>query len=300
MTKIVIIGSSISGYTVAMNLRRLIADSSITIVSQSQDSFYDRRRLLDLISGTIKEKEIFFADEASLKDNSIGLEKPHKIAAVSCSRKQLYYKEKGGIEYDFLVIASGAKPVLPEIPGIKKEGVFSFYSLDDVRAISKLLIEDHVCVVGSDEFSLGLAKAISDKYKAEVKLLSNKVFDSALLTDKIEVIDSQPLEIIGEGQVQAVKLETGKIIAASAVVFCGNSKPAADFLRGTPVDLQDGFVQVDNSMCTSVREIFACGAVAAINDIPQVSIDWDECINQAGIVSENLAKIIKAQICQTC
>ena len=267
MNNVVIIGASVSGHDIALRLREKDKNCQITLISEENYPPYDHFKLTDFISGIIPEKDIFLCPEELYKQQNITFLKGKKAGSLNTQKKLVYFKDKGSIGYDILVIASGRSPVLPEIPGARKEGVFRLYTLDDTKELLKRYFTETVCIAGEDAFALRIAESISEKYKVEVKLLSSKVFDPGLIPKSVEVIDDSIQEIIGEGEAQAVKLASGKAIAISAAIFMGNYKSNLEFLKNTEVAVKDDLVVVDSSMQATVKNIFACGSVVRRNSV---------------------------------
>jgi len=299
MTRIVIIGASVAGHTTAIKLREQDKDCSITLLTEENYPSYDRRRLLEFFAGTIKEEEIFLNSEDFYQKNEINFIKGKEVDAINQERRLVYFKEKGNIEYDFLIIASGRSVSLPEITGIRKEGVFTLHSLDDFKILRNQLFHDTICVVGSDEHALNLGKLIASKYKVGIKLISHNEFDSSLILPGIEVIQSQLQEIIGEGMVEAIKLEQGKAIGVSMVVFMDELKGNIDFLKNTDIKICEDLILIDEGMRTSGDRIFACGSVASRKEaLGKIKI-WDDAIMDSICVVGNFIKQKKEQTCQT-
>jgi len=299
MPKIVIIGASIAGHTVAAQLRELDKECGITLLTEESFPLYDRRKLTDLLAGTVKEKDLFLADEDFYLQRNIAFLKEKKVSTVNQERKTVYFKERGTLDYDFLIIASGRKAEPPEVPGAKKKGVFCFNSLSDYKEFSQQFIGHPICVSGSDDAALTLAKALADKYKVEVRLLSRNAFDPALLIPQIEVVNSAIQEIIGEGEVQAVKLQDGKAIGVCAVIFLETLKGSIEFLKNINVELIDGCIAVDEAGRTGAESIFACGAVARLKGSEQKIKNWDDAIAEGTRVAHALIKQMKGETCQT-
>ncbi|TRZ50265.1 hypothetical protein D4Q80_00590 [bacterium] len=265
MNRIVIIGASVAGHSTAVALREKDKSVPITLISDEPYRLYDRRRLRDYLAGTVKEEELFPCRENFYPENNIDFLKEKKAVAVNLKKKTVTFKDREAIAYDFLVIASGRKISLPDIPGAKKEGVVTLQTLKDFQDFSVRLIVDSVCVAGSDEAALDIAGVISERYK-------------------VEVINGEPLEIIGEGQVQAVRLKEGKVIGASVVVFATGFKSNIDFLKDTPVNIENNFIVVDERMRTNIENIFACGAVCG-------RTSWDEAIRDSIIIADNIISL---------
>lgn len=301
MPKIAIIGASAAGSTSALKLREKVPDSSITLITQESYPCYDRRRLLDLMASTIKENELFLASEELYARNNITFLKNKKVSSLNPSRRLLYFKEKGTLEYDFLLIASGRKFLLPEIPGAKRNGVFTLEDLSDYKEFIEhiRIIRSPVCVVGSNAWAWAIAKIIASTYKIEVKLISSNPVEGAELLKELEVINSPLAEIIGEGEVQAVKLKDGKAIGVSSVVFLDELKCNIDFLKNTDLNIEQDFISTDDTMRTNIENIFACGTVARRKTGTDKAKDWDEVMIEAENFADCLLKQMKGETCQT-
>lgn len=267
MNNIVIIGASVSGHNIALRLREKDPDCAITLIGEENYPAYDHLKLADFISGIIPEKDIFLCREGLYQEKNINFLEGKKAATLNTQKKLVYFKDKGSIKYDYLVIASGRSPTLPELPGARKEGVFRFYTLDDAKEFLKRYISEPVCLVGSDTLALKIAEAISEKFKVEVKLITRKAFDPGSIPRNVEIIHDPVKEIIGEGQAQAVKLERGKAVSISAVLFMDDYKSNIDFLKDTDVRIKDDFVVIDGWMQTTVENIFACGSAVAKDSV---------------------------------
>jgi len=217
--------------------------------------------LADLINNVISEKDIFLCNEDDYSSLGISFIKNKKVGSLNIQKKLLYFKDKGSINYDILVIASGRSPVIPDIPGAKKEGVYRFYTLNDVKGFIQSYVSHPVCIVGSNSFALKMAEAVSEKYSVEVKLLSHAAFDPSDIPQNTEIINDSIVEIIGEGETQAIKLASGKALGVCAVLFMDDYKSNIDFLKGTDIQTKDDFIIVDGWMQTNQDNIFACGSV---------------------------------------
>lgn len=299
MAKVVIVGASIAGQTTATKLREQDKDCSITLLTEEKYLPYDRRRLVDFLSGTIKEESLFLTNRDFYQENNINFVQEKKVIAVNTQKKFVLFKDKGNIEYDFLVIASGRRPLLPEIPGARKNGVFALYSLDDYKELANRIISDPVCLIGSDEITLAVANAIATKYKVEVKLISGKAIDSSLLSPEVEVINAPLKEIIGEGEVQAVKIADGKAIGVSMAVFRDEFKSNIEFLKNSNIEISEDAILVDTGMQANTERIFACGSVARIRYEPPKLKTWDDVIGENNLLVTGLTKQMKGEICQT-
>jgi thioredoxin reductase len=130
-----------------------------------------------------------------------------------------------------------------------------------------------------------MAEVITEKYGVEVKLLSRRAFDPADIPANTEIIHDSLLEVIGEGETQAVKLKSGKAFGVCAVLFMDNYKSNIDFLKNTEVQVRDDFILVNGWMCTNNEDIFACGSVVKKDSIVISMMLVDNIINKLGETS---------------
>jgi len=288
MKKIVIIGASVSGHCIALGLRERDLSSQITLITEENYPAYDRLRLPDFISGITLEQNLFLGNEDFYQQHNINFLKSKKVASLNTQKKLIYFKEKGNLEYDFLVIASGRSPSIADIPGAKKEGVFRLYNLDDTKELLKRYISEPICIIGSNSLALKTAEALAIKYSSEIKFLTHSVIDPSLVCQGIEVIQDDICEIIGDGQTEAIKLKQGKVIAVSAVLFMDNYKSNIDFLKNSNVEIKDDFVVVNETLKTNIENIFACGSV--INK---------DSVGISLIAVESIIKQMGQEVCQT-
>ncbi len=291
MLRIAIIGASIAGHTVAVSLREKNKNCSLTLITEEPHPLYDRRRLSEYLAGRIEEKDIFLYSEEAYKQNEITFIKENKVIGINTHKGLIYSKDRSNIEYDFLVICSGRSFSLPEIPGIRKSGVFRLYSFADFKGFFTHLISEPVCLVGSNEFAFNLACAIAAKNK-EVKLISQINFKHSPPSPKIEIIESQLMEIIGESGAQAVRFKEGKIIGTSLVAFMDGLKSNIEFLKNTDIEVHNDLICVDEGMRTNLNNVFACGSVCSRRDEAPTLKSWDDIIGEGRCLASNLTQML--------
>lgn len=107
---------------------------------------------------------------------------------------------------------------LPQIPGAKKKGVLLLTSKEGLKKLDSFLINDTVCISGSVEAALNLGRSINEKYKVEVKVVTEGRSEE-ILPSGIEIMNSPIQEIVGEGRAEAVKFKDGKAVGACLVLF---------------------------------------------------------------------------------
>ena len=188
------------------------------------------------------------------------------------------------IKYDKLVIATGSMPIKPKwLVGGDKENVFTIPKdkiyLEEMK--EKLASCKKVVVIGagfigvefSDELTKGGHEVMLVEKQPEILALAFDIelserIEELLKSRGVKVITGNGIsEIVGEGKVEAVKLENGDVLDCDAVVLSIGYKPNVGLARkaGIYVD-ESGFIAVDEYMRTHVKDIFALGDCAQKRD----------------------------------
>ncbi len=285
MKKIIIIGNSAAGITAAETIRELDKDSALAIISAEPFFVYDRCRILNLIGNRVKEKDLFLKNEDFYESNSIELLLEREVVGINFDRKRIFFKTKGFLDFDSLVIATGSSVKLPALKGIAKQGVVALNGLSDIKFIlENLPIAHTVIVVGEDDLAQGVARSIAQK-GIEVKLIGK-------MSEPLEGVDvisgNMIMEILGDADVKAVRLCSNKVIGASLVIFAGPRTPNVDFLKETPLKLNKG-VLVDGGMRTNIPFVFAAGDVVEFLDKDKIP-GWDSAVQEARIAAQILCQ----------
>ena len=294
MTRIVIIGNSAAGFSCCEALIKYSGDYEITVISEETALPYKRNLLIDYLSGNIQESELFFCTADFYEKNRVRFLKNSKAIRLD-SRKQQVVLKDNKISYDYLVISTGTKVNIPDIPGNSKDGVYAFYALEDIQKVrQQLILGDTVCVAGDADLCLRLSQAIVAKEK-QAKIISSPKPESFIATEKAEWLENLEVsEIIGEGaELKALKLNNGKVIGTSLVMFVGNYLPNTDFLKESGIKTDEGYICVDETMRTNIENIFACGSVSKIENQPLKSKSWQDTVREGTLTGSTLITLLE-------
>ena len=286
MKRIVILGNSAAGISAAEAVREKDKESKLSIVCAEPFFPYHRHKILSLLEGKIKERDLFYRDQDFYKNNAIGLFPEKEVVGLNLKKKKLVFKDKDFIEFDKLIIATGTQVTLPHMKGIQKEGVVAINGLKDIKFILDTSPIVHTAiVVGEDEVAEEVARIMAGK-KIEVKYFGNL---SPSLEGVEAILDNPIVEILGDSEVKAVRLSSSKVIGASLVIFSGPRQPRVDFLRDTDIKINKGIL-VDAHMRTHVPFVFAVGDVSESID-RQKSLGWESAQNEGKIAGGILCQI---------
>jgi NAD(P)H-nitrite reductase large subunit len=312
MRNFVIIGNSAAGLSCAEAIRQEDKQSKIMVVSDEDYPAYCRCLISYYLAGELGEDKLIYRADSFYRENQIQLFLNKKVIAVEPKKNCIKFEDKTRMNYDILLIATGSSPKMPQILGIKKRGVLGFRTIKDAKDINSLAAVSSVaCILGGGLIGLKVAYALK-KRNVEVKVIvrSKQIlsqmldFQAAGFIQKrleqegIEIIFGQEVsEIIGNGQVRAVKLSSGKVIGCSLVVVAKGVCPNTQLLKDASVNMERA-IMVDSHLRTNILNIYAAGDVCQSYDLvlqrPLVNALWPMAVEQGRIAGLNMSGKIAA------
>jgi nitrite reductase (NADH) large subunit len=275
--KIVILGNNVAGTTAAKALRDADADAEIAIYTDESSPYYARPKLIDLISGVIKEDEMLFFPREWYEKSRIQLHLGSKVERVYPKARTVSV-DGTSVGYDRLVLANGASSFLPPLKGLPKENVFTLRTLDDAKRImAAARTAKEVVIIGGGLLGLETARALATGFKdlhitvleyAEHLLMRQLDHEGATILQKwVEnggtkvLTKSETDEVLGDMKVTGVRLKDGRTVPADMVIVSAGARPNLGLAKDAGLKVNRGVV-VDSSLRTSDPDIFALGDVA--------------------------------------
>jgi nitrite reductase (NADH) large subunit len=272
----VIVGSGLAGTIAAKTLRELDPRVGIEILGEERHPYYPRPNLIEYLAGRLPRERIFAFPEGWAEKQGIALRLGATVARIRGDARTVETAEGASLPYDVLLLATGARPLLPSVAGIARKGVFVIRTLDDAEALIGFLSGNRRAVVlGGGLLGLEIARAIRGR-GAEVRVV--EFFDRLLprqldagaamiLKDQIErsgivvQLAAVAREILGEEGVRGVRFESGGEVEADAVVIAAGIAPEIGLAKAAGLKTGRGIV-VNDRMRTSADGIFAAGDAA--------------------------------------
>ncbi|MFC1658237.1 NAD(P)/FAD-dependent oxidoreductase [Candidatus Omnitrophota bacterium] len=307
MKNFVIIGNSAAGISAAEAIRSKDRESKISVISNEDYQAYCRCLISYYLAGEISEKELIYRPESFYKENALNLLLNQKVVKVEPKKNRLVFEDKSSLDYDTLLIATGASAKLPaDLKGIRKRGVFGLRTITDTKEIMNLAqVSSSACILGGGLVSLKAAYGLHRR-KQELKIIVKSNFVLSQMLDEkgaglfmkrfqeagIEILTGRDIsEILGNGDLKAVKLDSGKVIACSILVVGKGVEPNIGLIKDTQVKTDKGIL-VDEYMRTNTPNIYAAGDVAQTHDIAYnnsaVNALWPNAVQQGRIAGRNM------------
>jgi nitrite reductase (NADH) large subunit len=244
------------GTKFAAAMSRFDATADVRVIGDEPS--YDRTQLIHLLDGTRRRDAIFFPPAAT----------PGRVAEIDRRDKTVRLADPGdrpvAVAYDILVIATGAKPVRPHVPGI--EHALTFRRLEDVDRILALSPRS-ATVVGAGTLGLELADALNARgcgvtvVQAAGRIMERHL-DVATSTALREALEAQGIRFLLGARLSAVGPDfvdiDGFRLHSDVVVLATGVIPDDGLAMMAGLQCNQGVV-VDDDMRTSDPSIFAVG-----------------------------------------
>ena len=313
--KVLIIGGVAAGTKAAAKLKRMDRGMQVTLITKDQDISYAGCGLPYYVGGLIDTREELIVNTPAKFAGLTGVEvltgreavKLDSTAKTVTARNHATGEEEH-YTYDACILATGASPIVPPLPGMDLEGVFKLRTPDDaigLRDYVKSTQARRAVVVGGGFIGLEAAENLQAQglTVTVVDLASQimpNIFDPEmaeyvkrhLQSKGIRVLTGNPLEaILGSGRVDAVKTGMGTL-SADVVVLSIGIKPNTAFLADSGIELFKGTVVVDEHLRTNLPDVYAAGDCALVKNRLTGAPQWSAMGSSANYEGRTLAQLL--------
>jgi len=312
MTHHVILGAGPAGVIAAETIRKLAPQDSITIIGDEPEPAYSRMAIPYLLMGNIDEAGTYLRKSPThFEDLKIKVRVAH-VQHVQAATKTVVLDGGESIRFDTLLVATGARPVTPPIPGIKSEGVHRCWTLADARAIAALAQPGaRVLQLGAGFIGCIIMEALAARgVKLSVVEMGDRMVPRMMgptaggmirdwcETKGVEVFTGTKVESIEPGTPLTVKLSNGKTMQADLVISAAGVRPAIGYLENSGITCLLG-VLTDEHLQSNVPGIYAAGDCAEALDKVSgkmiVSAIQPNAAEQARIAGINMVAFSRGQ-----
>ncbi len=290
--RIIIIGSVAAGTSVAAKARRNSEDCEIVMYEKDRDISYSACGLPYYIGqNDIERSNLTPRDECWFKKRfNIDVRTGHEVLRIDPSKQSIEVKDYHTGEifedfYDKLVIATGAKPIKPDIKGIDSNNVFTVRNIESADKIVGYIGKNSpkkAVIIGGGYIGLELLENLINM-GIEVTLVEKEKSLAGKLDRDVSIYLEEYLNgknvkfLLGEevSEIRSDKVITknGKYIDADFVVSCIGVKPNSKLAKEIGIEtFANGAVKINQKLETSIENIYAVGDVAMawslINEAP--------------------------------
>ena len=316
MEKIVVIGGNAAGLSAASRAKRIDPRLLITVLEKFPEIAYSTCGLPYLLAKIVSADQLIsYSPQTFEGERGIKVRNLVEVSAIVPARKRVEATnvetgEKLEFGFDRLLIATGVKARIPEIPGTNLKNVFSVISLQDALRIQEpLAAARRVAVIGAGYAGLEFAESLRALGKSVTVFERESHVMPSIDPDIAQIIDfelrrfgvevfttANVLAIVGsDGRVNGVKSATGLgVTPADLVLLDTGVQPNTELVRDTGIQVGlTGGIAVDDYMETNIPGIFAAGNCAetfcALRRRPVLSAIGTVAAKQGRVAGENLA-----------
>ena len=309
---LVIIGAGAAGLPVASQVRRKNKNIEITVITSREYFAYSPCGIPFVVSGMINSFDnLILRDMKYYSEMNINILNKTTVDKIDLDAQEINFGNDK-IKYDILVIASGATPIIPPIPGIELEGVYFLNSLEDALRISKSLKNaKSPTIIGAGSIGLEMAHAFLKKgLKSRVIEMKDRVLPNMLDKDMGDIVEEYltflnmkintstvASSILGEKKVTHVKAN-GNEFETDLVLVSVGVRPNVELAKNAGIETgSTGGIVTDASLRVRrkgkfLKNVYSCGNCVEVTDIithkSTVSALGSTAIRQGVVVADNI------------
>lgn len=276
---IVVIGNGMVGQRFCEKLVEFDTDQTFRIVTFCEEprAAYDRVGLTSFFAHRDAEK-LMLARLDWYREHGVELHIGDRACTLDRERRIVRSQKGVEIAYDVAILATGSFPFVPPVPGINKQGVFVYRTIEDLNHIIEYSKKSKRCaVIGGGLLGLEAAKASHDLglethvIEFAPRLMPRQIDDagSRTLVKKIESLgvkvhlNKSSKEVHGNGAVERLEFNDGSSLDLEMIIVSAGIRPRDDLAKEAGLEVgQRGGIAVNDQLRTSDPAIFAIGECA--------------------------------------
>jgi NADPH-dependent 2,4-dienoyl-CoA reductase/sulfur reductase-like enzyme/rhodanese-related sulfurtransferase len=296
--RILIVGGVAGGASCAARLRRLSEEVEITIFERGPYVSFANCGLPYYVGNVITdERDLLIATPQLFRSRfNIDVRVQSDVQAIDRERCEIEVRniQKGEVYregYDVLVLAPGASPIRPPLPGIDLPGIHTLRTIPDSRQIREWIVEREVkraIVVGGGFIGLEMAENLTKRgisvtiiemlpqvmpaIDPEIAIL----IQDHLITNAVSLCLNDAVAGFvhsNDGSAISVSTKSGDNYEADMVILAIGVRPEVTLARQAGLEIGTlGGVRVDDHMCTSDERIWAVGDAVEVRDF--ITGEW--------------------------
>ena len=275
-THYLIVGSSHAALEAITAIRMMDPEGSLTLASKDKQLPYSPTVLPYVVSGQSSPERVALRNDAFFTENRITYQPGDALTHLDTTAKQAQFASGKTVSYDKLLLATGAAPVVPPIPGIDTVTYHVLRSLDDALGLREAIKSaKRAVILGAGLVGMHAAENIA---KAGVPVtvveMNPQVLGGYFDADASARIEqafrdngadvrtrSKVVKLAPRGTGASVTLDSGEVIDGDLLLVATGVRPELGYLNGSPVERDQGIL-VDDTMATSQADVWAAGDVA--------------------------------------
>ncbi len=305
-TKYLIVGSSHAGLAAVDAIRMQDKEGPLTLVSQEDCLPYSPTILPYVVSGRVDPGEVFLRDEAALDRLRVHFMKGSRVTGLHAGDGTVTLANGDTLKYEKALLATGAEPKSPPIPGLQGSSFFVLRTLADALELRKAMEGSRTALVlGAGLIGMHAAENLA-RCGVEVAVVealgqvlpgyfdeeAARMIQRAFSAQGVDVVTGSRVEGVARSNGAAnISLSTGRALSVDLVLVAAGVQPRVHFLRGSGLETDQGIL-VDERMRTSARGVWAAGDVAQARDffdpVKRISATLPNAVDQGRIAGMDM------------
>jgi len=275
-THYLIVGASHAALSALHAIRLHDSEGDVTLLTRDDSLPYSPTVLPYVVSGRSDPGRVFLRDEGYFAEHKVNYLRGARVQKVDSSASAVELADGSKIGFDKLLLATGAAPLLPPIPGLAGLKFHVLRTLADALALREALPHiKRAIVLGGGLIGMhaaeNLAKGgvevsvvemqphvLAGYFDAEASAMIERVFTAKGVH---LLLGASVASFAPQGEGCRAKLMDGTVLDADLLLVATGVAPVTEFLAGSGVETERG-VLVDAHMRTNVTNIWAAGDVA--------------------------------------
>lgn len=311
MMRYVIVGNSAAAVGAIEGIREGDRNNPIIVVSDEPYHVYSRPLISYLLGKIVDEGHMYYRSPDFYERNGVEPKLGVKVMEIRPQEQVVVLEGGEKLTYDRLLLATGGKPFVPDVPGVGLEGIFTFTRWQDARRLEQY-IEQHAVkstvVVGAGLIGLKTTEALMalsinvTMVELADRILSvsfdqtaSRLAEAILLKEGVNIkTNTSVKEIVGrDGRVAHAVLQNGETVSCDMLVFAIGVRPNTEMIpKEAGIEINRGIV-VDRYMRTTAPYVFAAGDCVETQDLllgaPRPIAIWPNAYQQGYVAGTNMA-----------
>ena len=281
--KYVILGNSAAAINGIEGIRSVDTEGSILLIARESEHTYSRPLITYRLGGKVDDGRMDYRARDFYAANKVTAWLGVSAERIDAAGRSVTCGDGRQAGFEKLLIATGGSPIRPPIEGLETQGVFTFTTWADQRAMEEYIVRHNVSkavVLGGGLIGLkSLEALLARKVKCALVELADRVlaitFDqqasqlaqAALAKMGVDLRTNNTVSSVQNqgGRICSVTLKDGSVVPAEMLILAIGVRPDLALLEGSGIKADRG-IAVDEQMQTSQPDIYAAGDVAEAMD----------------------------------
>lgn len=284
--RILVIGGDAAGMSAASRVRKMLPESEVVVYEAGNYVSYSACGIPYYVGGKVEKFDdlLHYPVSKFEKERRIEVRTGCRVSGINTGNKTVSFGcggKEGSDAYDTLIIATGARPIVPDLFR-NACNLFTMRNLDDLKSLMNNDLEGkEVSIVGGGFVGVEMAEAFVSS-KARVTLFQRSgsllrgldmefsdIIRQEMEKNGVSVLMNSPVDEVTMSADGKTVVKSGDLSRSSDILFVAvGIRPNSEIVRGTDIEVDErGAIIVDRHMKTTSADVYAAGDVATTFDM---------------------------------